>query len=1257
MADYLGRILVPEVIPSGTFPIVPDYGYGHSLERPIAIHQFGSANAKIEQRFLLGNGARRFTVRRAALNESHRVALRDFWEQKYGPYGAFTYNAPNDDGNGTTPYTCRFAEEPLSWEFLCDAVSSVGVTLIEIPASSPTYALNETLTRFPNDNLKPNLLVQIQEMIPLVKIQPREADYPALYVSDRRLTLGLVGPQVYQARLLTWDGISQSIGNESDQAQFTFGNADRVMRDLSADTDLYRAPIEFSLFHVAQGVKVDLWKGEIVDWQFDEGPEFRVTAADGIYELNLPYPTRKISRSCWKSYNDGLGCPFTGHGAMDLVNYPNGDPTKCDKGYRSDNGCCAHGMKRYFGGVIAEPQGVRIKDNSTGVWGFGRSSITSVSLIAESIYDQVIPEIYTDSDMPVNAKIAAGREESDFYNALGLVAEGPLSFGSGHKLDGQLHHGYPGTAGYRYSQGFDPALEADSFSLGPQYKDNFSAGVAFIELKRSDTPGLQLTQVSGHDMQAVVSNGLTGWVWSAPGIREQQVLTNPVWIVINMLLRARGLRFASAAVCEEYFDVQAAIAAAWICNQSVTKMIGSGTETQFKFRGILQEEKPLRDWMQEILMNCLGYYTFAFGKLKVGIRSNSSTIEPFTEGNILFQSLQLGTTRPQFNHLTANFADGEFEFATNSLTVYDIDHAKFVGGATAPLYLKSQMNLSGTASKSQAARLVTTRLREELGGITAAQWKAARQVSFKTTVLALNVDPGMVCSMTHPNMPGGHGEFRVTGWRLNGDFSIDITGKTTVDEMYDMVVGPKPVDVEADPLPVEPPYWNQRATGGKATDGVGNVSGNPTLTEMFIQDDVNRDLYRRKIKVEFTPPPTTYKEFTKRASISSAAVLALGGSIPGDQVLCVEVCARADGVDGLSSDPLQIVIPGGTNTNKFTFQCLLPEGATHYVVRVGPSLGRMYLCGAETASPGTDPFTVSVTDISALNSASLSPDPGFDHVRLFYSYNGSAGNIREAGTTKTPSESEFVFEPEAPEADDTEITVVLCSENRDRSDRYPYALAPSATIPVTQDSGNPSGAHDLVILQHSDDATIPEGYFVAQWHRDTQNFRTIYAVELYLSTSLPAQGPCHVERDAHPTSVIETGVCTVTAKSKDITVTRAANPEAYGRPIVIFTDDSEPDDDLDGNVIDGEGLNYLHVSNPFVKTGLVNYAILKRWWQTDGVESTNSWEHTYWVERGELANNSLEDEVWRTIPLPAPNGTFYATLMSRNAFGVGKEIS
>ena len=70
------------------------------------------------------------------------------------------------------------------------------------------------------------------------------------------------------------------MGGESDDASFTFGNADRVMRDLANDVDLYRASIEFSLFHVGQGIKPDLWKGDIVNWSLDAGPEFKISAAD-----------------------------------------------------------------------------------------------------------------------------------------------------------------------------------------------------------------------------------------------------------------------------------------------------------------------------------------------------------------------------------------------------------------------------------------------------------------------------------------------------------------------------------------------------------------------------------------------------------------------------------------------------------------------------------------------------------------------------------------------------------------------------------------------------------------------------------------------------------------------------------------------------------------------------------------------------------------------------------------------------------------
>ena len=147
---------------------------------------------------------------------------------------------------------------------------------------------------------------------------------------------------------------------------------------------------------------------------------------------------------------------------------------------------------------------------------------------------------------------------------------------------------------------------------------------------------------------------------------------------------------------------------------------------------------------------------------------NCPPVEAFTEGNTLFRSLELAPLKPSFNHITAHFADEDFEFVANSVAVYDVDHALLLAGGAGPQFLKSSVNLAGTFSKSQAGRIIAIRLREELGGITSAEWKAARGVQFRTTVLALNTEPGMVCSlfdsnMTHPDMPGGAGEFRVTG--------------------------------------------------------------------------------------------------------------------------------------------------------------------------------------------------------------------------------------------------------------------------------------------------------------------------------------------------------------------------------------------------------------------------------------------------------------------------------------------------------------
>lgn len=859
MPEYIGTIAIPDPVTGSAFPLVTDYPHSVSLNYSIATHTFGSSNRKVEQRYLLGSGARIFTFQRAYMSKAQRDSLQSHWEANKGGLQQFTYNAPSTDQATTVPVTVRYAADPLIWEVRTAKTYGCKVQLIEVASVGPTYSVTATVTRLPSGGLATALLSQAQLLIPLVKIQPKESGYATIYLSDRRVT---VGGQLYQPRLVDWDGISQTIGSASDDAGFSFGNADLVFTQLANAVDLHRASIEFSLLHLATldgsgtNTKIDLWAGEIVSWEDDESSnDFRVRASDGIYELRLPYPVRKVSRSCWKDFNDGVTCPYSTEGGLDLVHFPSASALTCDKGYATPNGCLAHSggspgtLKRRFGGVIAEPQGVLIKDNSTGVWGLSRNRITSTSIINDSAYEKPIREIYTDSTMPVACDIIAGRDESDFYEALGIVGEGPLTFATPdslkfHTLDGQPHHGHPGALGLRTVPGNDPANAGDYISLdqsGDQtggdfrkvfngtstHKDNFSAGLAALIIRRTDEKGLQLTRPTDHEMTALISGGVQGWVWSGAGSRTLTTLTNPIWIVVNMLIRARGLQNASAAACEAYFDVTSAIAAAAICDTSVTKIAGlSGTETQFKFRGVIQEEKPLRDWIDEVLINCLGYYTFVFGKLKFGIRINSSTAEAFTVGNTLIDSLRLSPVRSAVNDLTVVFADEDYDYQNNSANVYAIDHKKLIGGATSPLSLKQTLNLSGTSNVSQAARICSTRLKEEMGGATLAEWRKARIVQFRTTILALNVEPGMICSMTHERMPDGAGEFRVTGWRLNRDLSIDVEGKTTTDAIYDITAGPKPADVTPALPPIEQvqyprrPGWMAGANRGASTDPI-----------------------------------------------------------------------------------------------------------------------------------------------------------------------------------------------------------------------------------------------------------------------------------------------------------------------------------------------------------------------------------------------------------------------------------------------------
>jgi hypothetical protein len=810
VADHLGPIAIPDPPVIAAFPITPDYGTGMDIQPPIAIHSFDQAGLKTEQRYLLGAGAKRFRVVKDHLSCTEYDNLKAHWIQAQGTYAQFAYTHPIP-GGGAEGYTVRYENPILTFDQLVGFITGdPGVTLLEIPTVVPAYTSTATVTRFPDTALTNSLLAQAQEMVPLITIQARDGSAP-MYLSSRRCA---VDGTLYLPRLIDWSGIQQTLGESSDCAQFTFGDADDVWSQLVNQVNLYRAFIQFSLFHVNSNYLIKLWGGYARGWQFDSDGHFILPAADGVFELGLGYPMRALSRTCWKVYK-GRYCPSTS-------SFPD-----CPKSY---DACIARGVEKSFGGVVANPQTVHIKDNSTGVFGFGRSAMTSVSIVDDTVYQRPVQEIWSDILMRVNCDVAAGRDESDFYSALGIVGEGPIAGYSAnliqHTLDGQPPHDPLHGGGWRGIVGDDPAGVNDFFGLDQAPwntvppNSTYAGGLAFAEIRRTDEKGLQLSAVSDRAMIVTVMGGIGGWAWTAPGNRVWTLgLGNPVWVAVNIYLRALGLRCdqtraadVPVALMESYFDVDQAIAAAAICDTMVSKLVGTGTEKQFSFRGVLKERKPLKDWLQEVMNCCLGFFTFVNGKLWIGIRINSSVLagNAYTRANILYKSLQITPLQPRFNWLVGEFGDEEFGFALNTVTVYDMDHASYAGSSSSPEYLSSTINFVGVSSKSQASRIIATRLREEVGGVGPTEQLNARNLVFRTTVLALKTMVGDIISLDHTRLPTGRCEARVQSWTLNPDYSIDITANCTTDDMYDLTVGPKPDDVPAD---IPPPELLQSITG------------------------------------------------------------------------------------------------------------------------------------------------------------------------------------------------------------------------------------------------------------------------------------------------------------------------------------------------------------------------------------------------------------------------------------------------------------
>ncbi len=370
------------------------------------------------------------------------------------------------------------------------------------------------------------------------------------------------------------------------------------------------------------------------------------------------------------------------------------------------------------------------------------------------------------------------------------------------------------------------------------------------------------------------------------------------------------------------------------------------TETQFQFQGVIGSQKPFRDWLTEVLNCCLGFYTWEFGKLKLGCRINASAADAYTAANMLFQSLRLTPIQAGFEKLVVSFADVAYAYQANTAEYCDKSHAAYYGRAQSPL--TAQMHSVGCSTLSQALRIAATRVREEIGGINPTEWRNARVATWGTTLLGLGNEVGQVVSITHPDVPGGAGKFRIQRWSLKKDWSVQIEAQTVTDSMYDLDQGPKPVDVTPAPLPglfypiplglAWAPYEVQAASWDALFPNEWTFDSNQTYTILADGSALANLIITGKLPVnQFSPGAGA-------PGIGSISPSAAGGSLPANMTLRVALCALDS--DGRPSQPsnIALVSTGPQAGSSFTLDNLAwpaVAGLASYVLFVGTQDGQI----------------------------------------------------------------------------------------------------------------------------------------------------------------------------------------------------------------------------------------------------------------------------------------------------------------------------
>src|SRR4051812_20712796 len=99
---------------SEPFPVSPGYPFVREIEPKIVTHQFGSGNARIEQKFMLSDGLRRYRVTLPDMSLDEAADLAFFWESCQGGTTTFDLLTPDRaaDGSDTAGVARVRFEEP-----------------------------------------------------------------------------------------------------------------------------------------------------------------------------------------------------------------------------------------------------------------------------------------------------------------------------------------------------------------------------------------------------------------------------------------------------------------------------------------------------------------------------------------------------------------------------------------------------------------------------------------------------------------------------------------------------------------------------------------------------------------------------------------------------------------------------------------------------------------------------------------------------------------------------------------------------------------------------------------------------------------------------------------------------------------------------------------------------------------------------------------------------------------------------------------